>query len=143
MALAGISRNGTLYGTEWHRETIGLFQPSLNLNYLILDFGQRSGAINEAKAELLAADFAFNDTHRKIIYQVTASYYRLLNAMGQQDAAQATLFNAQTVEKDTQSRSFQRRSHDDDPPPAGSHRASRSSTLPATAPMQSRFFASC
>jgi outer membrane protein len=104
VALAGTSRNGTLYGSGWHRETVGLFQPSLNLNYLIFDFGQRSGAINEAKADLFAADFAFNDTHRKLIYQVTASYYRLLNSMGQEDAAKATLLNAQTVEKDAQSR---------------------------------------
>jgi outer membrane protein TolC len=53
---------------------------------------------------MFVADFAFNDTHRKIIYQVTATYYRLLNATGQQEAAKATLLNAQTVERDAQSR---------------------------------------
>jgi hypothetical protein len=40
----------------------------------------------------------FNDTHRKIIYQVTATYYRLL--IGQQGAAKAMLVNAQTVQRD-------------------------------------------
>jgi outer membrane protein TolC len=104
VALARTSRQNSLYAGGFYRDTIGLFQPALSLNYLIFDFGQRSGAINEAKAEMFAADFAFNDTHRRIIYQVIASYYRLLNAMGQQEAAQATLANAQTVEKDTQSR---------------------------------------
>lgn len=104
VALARTFRQNDIYAGGFYRDTVGLFQPTLNLNYLIFDFGRRSGTINEAKADLFAADFAFNDTHRKIIYQVTASYYRLLNAMGQQEAAQATLLNAQTVEKDAQSR---------------------------------------
>lgn len=104
VALARTVRQNTLYAGGFYRDTVGLFQPTLDLNYLIFDFGRRSGAINEAKADLFAADFSFNDTHRNVIYQVTASYYRLLNAMGQQEAAEATLLNAQTVEKDAQSR---------------------------------------
>jgi len=104
VAVARTLRQNDIYAGGFYRDTIGLFQPALDLNYLIFDFGRRSGAINAAKAEMFAADFAFNDTHRKIIYQVTANYYRLLNAMGQQDAAKATLLNAQTVEKDAQSR---------------------------------------
>ena len=104
VALARTFRQNDIYAGGFYRDTVGLFQPTLNLNYLIFDFGRRSGTINAAKAELFAADFAFNDTHRKIIYQVTANYYRLLNAMGQQEAAKATLVNAQTVEKDAQSR---------------------------------------
>lgn len=104
IALARTMRQNSLYAGGFYRDTIGLFQPTLDLNYLIFDFGRRSGTINAARADLFAADFAFNDTHRNIIYQVTASYYRLLNAMGQQEAAQATLLNAQTVENDTQSR---------------------------------------
>jgi len=104
VALARTVRQNSIYAGGFYRDTIGLFQSTLNLNYQIFDFGKRSGAIDAAKAELFAADFAFNDTHRKIIYQVTASYYRLLNAMGQQEAAKVTLLNAQTVEKDAQSR---------------------------------------
>jgi outer membrane protein len=104
IALAHTSRQNTLYASGFYRDTLGLFQPALSLNYLILDFGGRSGAINAAKAEMFAADFAFNDVHRNIIFQTAAGYYRLLNAMGQEEAAKATLLNAQTVETDTQSR---------------------------------------
>jgi outer membrane protein TolC len=104
VALARTFRQNDVYAGGFYRDTVGLLQPTLNLNYLIFDFGRRSGTINAAKADLFAADFAFNDTHRKIIYQVTATYYRLLNAMGQEEAAKATLLNAQTVEKDAQSR---------------------------------------
>jgi outer membrane protein len=104
VALARTLRVNDITSDGLSRDTLGLFQPALNLSYLIFDVGGRSGAINAARAEMFAANFAFNDTHRKIIYQTAADYYRLLNAMGQQEAAKATLLNAQTVEKDTQSR---------------------------------------
>lgn len=104
MALANTSRVRILFNSDYVRQTLGSFEPYLHVEYLIFDFGERSGAIDAAKADLLAANFAFNDTHRKIIYQVTASYYGLLNQIGQQGAAEATLKNAQTVEEDAQSR---------------------------------------
>jgi outer membrane protein TolC len=85
-------------------QNIGAFQPSVTLDYLILDFGGRAGAIAAARAELFNANYAFNNTHLKIIYQVTSTYYRLLNAIGQQDAAKASLANAQAVEQNTQQR---------------------------------------
>lgn len=104
VAIASTLRNGPLIGAEFHRQTIGLFQPTLNLNYLIFDFGQRSGAIAEAKDDLFAANFAFNDVHRRVIYQTSSSYYFSLNALGQLDAARATLANAQAVQKDAEAR---------------------------------------
>jgi outer membrane protein len=104
VALARTVRQNDLYADGFYRDTTGVFQPALNLSYLIFDFGGRSGTINAARAEMFAADFVFNDVHRNIIFQTAASYYRLLNALGQQEAAKATLLNAQTVEKDTKTR---------------------------------------
>jgi outer membrane protein len=52
VALATTTRSGVLLGDEFHRQTVGLFQPTLNLTYLVFDFGERSGDIAEAKAEL-------------------------------------------------------------------------------------------
>jgi outer membrane protein len=104
IALAQTVRQNDLYAGGFYRDTTGVFQPVLCLSYLIFDFGGRSGAINAAKAEMFAADFAFNDVHRNIIFQTVEGYYRLLNASGQQEAAKATLLNAQTVEKDAQTR---------------------------------------
>jgi Outer membrane efflux protein/Thiamine pyrophosphate enzyme, C-terminal TPP binding domain len=49
VALASTSQTGTLIGRKFHRQTVGMFQPTLNLNYLIFDFGGRSGAIAERK----------------------------------------------------------------------------------------------
>jgi outer membrane protein TolC len=65
VATAANWRNGPLIGLNFHRQTIGLFQPTLKLNYLIFDFGKRAGAIAEAKDDLYFADFAFNATRSK------------------------------------------------------------------------------
>lgn len=104
VALANTARARILFNTDFIRQTYGSFQPELHVDYLIFDFGGRSGAIDAAKADLLAADFAFNDVHRKIIFQVTAAYYGLLNEIGQQGAAEASLKNAQTVQEDAEDR---------------------------------------
>jgi outer membrane protein TolC len=67
------------------------------LNYTIADFGGRAGRIDQARQQLRAANFAFNDTHRRIIYQVETAYYQLLNTMGQEEAARADVANADAV----------------------------------------------
>src|SRR5579862_7455525 len=104
VALANTARARILFGTDFIRQTYGVFQPELHVDYLIFYFGGRSGAIDAAKADLLAANLTFNNTHLRIIYQVTSAYYHLLNAMGQMDAAEASLKNAQAVEEDAQDR---------------------------------------
>ena len=104
IALGATLRQATLIGEFFHRQTLGVFAPTLHVEYLVLDVGGRSGAIDVAKANLLAANLAFNDVHREIIFQVESAYYRLLNAKGQRKAAEVSLQNAQTVEEDAQSR---------------------------------------
>jgi outer membrane protein len=104
VAVANTSRVRVLFGTDFIRQTTGVFQPDLQVDYLIFDFGGRSGAIDAAKANLFGANFAFNDTHRKIIFQVTTAYYQLLNEMGQEAAADASLKNARAVQEDAEDR---------------------------------------
>jgi outer membrane protein TolC len=104
VALAISLRQATLIGEFFHRQTEGVFEPILHVEYLVFDLGGRSGEIDAAKADLLASDFAFNDTHRRIIYQVASAYYRLLNAEGQRQAAEVSLENARTIEEDAKAR---------------------------------------
>jgi len=104
VALSQTNRADDLSASGFVRQTIQDFQVALDLNYTVFDFGARSGRIDAAKAQMLAANFAFNDTHRKVIYQVEQAYYRLLNAMGQEDAARASLSNAQTVQQAAEDR---------------------------------------
>ena len=77
---------------------------SLELNYTIFDFGARRGRIAAESARLLAANFGFNDVHRKLIFQVQETYYRLLNASAQETAARVSLANAQAVQQAAEER---------------------------------------
>jgi outer membrane protein len=104
VALAGVNRDAVPLGSQFFRQTVPDFQVSLNLNYTIFDFGARRGRINAETARLLASNFGFNDVHRQLIYDVSQAYYRLLNAGGQEEAAGASLVNAQTVQQAAEER---------------------------------------
>lgn len=95
-ALAGSTRTDIFFGTSFQRQTVETFSPVFILDYVIFDL-QRAPAISISRSNLLAANFQFNDTHRKVIFRVMQSYYRLLDSKGQEDAAEANLKNAQTV----------------------------------------------
>jgi len=103
-ALSQFTRDNAFFGQNFYRHRIGELQGNLELSYTVFDFGARAGRINAAKAELLAANFSFNDAHRRVIYQVEQAYYQLLNSVGQLAAAQASLTNAQTVQQAAEDR---------------------------------------
>ena len=103
-ALARASRSDVLVDNAFQREKIRSAALALDLTYMLFDFGGRAGRIDSARAETLAANFAFNDTHRTIIFQVSDGYYRLLNASGQEDAARSSLANAQAVQGSAEDR---------------------------------------
>src|SRR5579864_98980 len=107
LAAAALSQTESaqaFFGDRFHGQTIQSFQLALDLNYTVFDFGARSGRIDAARARLLSANFAFNETHRSVIDQVEQVYYRLLNSIGQEDSAQASLANAKAVEQAAQER---------------------------------------
>jgi len=104
IALAGVDRDEAGLGSRFYRQTNSAFQLSLDLNYTIFDFGARRGRINAESARLLASNFGFNDVHRQLIYDVSQAYYRLLNAAGQEEAAGASLVNAQAVQQAAEER---------------------------------------
>ena len=104
VVLSETERSEALLGSQFYRQTIQSFGGELDLNYTICDFGGRAGRIAAARADLLAANFAFNDTHRKIIYEVARSYYQLVNAVGQEEAARASLTNAQEIQQAAEDR---------------------------------------
>jgi outer membrane protein TolC len=103
-ALSQTAREQSYLNTRYYRQTLQSFDLVIDLNYTIFDFGARAGRIDAAKAQLLAADFVFNDVHRRLIYRVAEAYYYLLNAAGQEAAARASLANAQTVEQSAEAR---------------------------------------
>jgi outer membrane protein len=102
--LAASIRQAPLIGEFFHRQTIALVRPTLHVEYLIFDLGGRSGAVDVGRANLLIQNLEFNDTHRRLIYEIASSYFRLLNAEGQREAAEVSFKNAETVESDAEYR---------------------------------------
>ena len=103
-ALSQTQSGQAFLGNRFYGQTTQAFVLALDLNYTVFDFGARSGRIDAARARLLSANFAFNDIHRTVINQVQQAYYRLLSAMGQEDAAQASLTNAKSVQQAAEER---------------------------------------
>jgi outer membrane protein TolC len=104
VALADTNRSQLFFSPEYYRQTSGTFSPVLVIDYTIFDFGRRLQEVAISRSNLLAANFLFNDTHRQIIFQVMAAYYRVLNSKGQEDAQEANLKNAQTVQNAAEAR---------------------------------------
>jgi outer membrane protein len=104
VALSGVDRSQVPLESQFYRQTVPVFEASLELNYTIFDFGARRGRITAESARVLAANFAFNDVHRKLIYEVQQVYYRLLNTSGQEAAARAGLANAAAVQQAAEER---------------------------------------
>ncbi|HTX36481.1 MAG TPA: TolC family protein [Bryobacteraceae bacterium] len=104
VATSGVQRDEIPFGSRFYRDTVPAFDASLDLSYTIFDFGARRGRIDAERARLLAANFAFNDLHRNLIFQVQQAYYRLLNAAGQEAAARASLANAEQVQQAAEAR---------------------------------------
>lgn len=95
--LSSTIRDRILVGDVYARQTLGQYTPVLETSYLVFDFGARSARIDEARQRLLRANLAFNRVHLDVMFQTAQRYYRLLDAIGQRDAAQANLDNATVV----------------------------------------------
>ena len=104
VALSFTERDDILASSTFVRQSIETIRVAFEVNYTLFDFGARAGRIDAAKAELLAANFAFNDTHRNIIFRVEKAYYELLNTSGQVIAARTSLTNAQTAQQAAEDR---------------------------------------
>lgn len=104
VALSSVDRHEIGVGSQFFRQTVPGFQVALDLNYTVFDFGARRGRIDAESARLLSSNFAFNDVHRQLIYDVSKAYYRLLNSAGQEEAAGASLVNAQAVQQAAEER---------------------------------------
>jgi outer membrane protein len=103
-ALAQSVRTNLFFSPDFFRQTTDTFSPAFALDYIIFDFGRRSQEISISRSNLLVANFRFNDTHRNIIFRVMQAYYHLLDTKGQEDAAEANLKNAETVQQDAEAR---------------------------------------
>ena len=104
--LSGIHRTSweLLLYNQFALQYQGIALGGVSVDYTVFDFGARLDRVHEQKDLLQAANFAFNDAHRRLIYAVTQDYYQLLSAAGQRRAAEANLKSAEAVSEATQAR---------------------------------------
>ena len=72
------------FATSNNREVV----PGASIKYLLLDFGGRAAAVEQASQLSIAANAEFTTAHQKLIYNVAGAYFML-------DAANATVSSAQ------------------------------------------------
>jgi len=72
------------------------YGPTLNLSWLLLDFGGRSGSIGEAREALLGADWTHNATVQNVVLAVQQAYFEYMGTKALLAAQQTTLKEAQT-----------------------------------------------
>jgi outer membrane protein TolC len=72
-------------------DPVGIGALSLNLSYLLFDFGGRKASAEDAYWGLVAADWAHNANIQSTVFNVQAAYFQYLNVRGQLQAASASL----------------------------------------------------
>jgi outer membrane protein TolC len=80
------------------------FLPGLTLKWLLFDFGGREATLDATRELLATANFGFNATHQKIVFDVTRAYYALNAVQGRVEVARASLKLAQTLQDAAESR---------------------------------------
>ena len=78
--------------------------PTLNLRWLLLDFGRRGSAWDAAKERLLAANLGFNRKHQQIAFSVQRAFYALTSIRARIAVARSSLDAANAVQEATESR---------------------------------------
>jgi outer membrane protein len=73
-----------------------LYSATLNLSWLLLDFGGRAGAIGEAREALLGADWTHNATLQNVVLAVEQAYFQYLGTKTLLVAQQTSVKEAQT-----------------------------------------------
>ena len=73
-----------------------LYGPTLNVSWLLFDFGGRSGSVTGAREALLAADWTHNAVIQSVVLNVEAAYFEYLATKALLVAQQTSVKEAQT-----------------------------------------------
>jgi len=79
------------------RANLNQILPTLNLRWLLLDFGRRGNTWDAAKERLLAANLGFNRKHQEIIFNVQRAFLSLTSLRGKIGVAQSAVDSARAV----------------------------------------------
>ena len=78
--------------------------PSLNLRWLLLDFGRRGNLKDAARQRLLAANLGFNRTHQHIVFQVQRAFFAQTSLFAKIAVAESAVESARNVRDAAESR---------------------------------------
>jgi outer membrane protein TolC len=81
--------------------------PSLQLSWVLLDFGRRSADVERAGWEVMEANLHFNRKHQEVAFRVSESFFALDASRARLTATQVTLEQASRVAEAVQARSEQ------------------------------------
>lgn len=100
--IGGVQKNSTpvevpLVGERDVNTTLKGVSPSIALQWLVFDFGQRAALAQAAKQVSFAANVTFNALHQKVIFDVTRTYYEYSASVAGHRIAQQTLRNSKAV----------------------------------------------
>lgn len=70
------------------------YAPSVTLNYLLLDFGGRSGSVERARQSLFAASLTHNATLQNTVLQAEAAYFTYMATLALVGAEQSAIAEA-------------------------------------------------
>jgi outer membrane protein len=74
--------------------TQSVLSPSLSLNYLLFDFGGRSGNVGAGRNALLAANYTHNATLQGVVLQIETAYFQYIANQALLGAQRTTLAEA-------------------------------------------------
>ncbi|OYR15027.1 TolC family protein [Brucella thiophenivorans] len=100
--IGGVQKTSTpvdvpLIGERDVNTTLKGVSPSIALQWLVFDFGQRTALAEAAKQVSFAANVTFNAMHQKVIFDVTRTYYEYSASVAGHRIAQQTLRNSKAV----------------------------------------------
>jgi outer membrane protein TolC len=76
--------------------TQSVLNPSLNISYLLFDFGGRSGNVGTARHELIAANFSHNAALQGVVLQIQRAYFEYVATRALLQAQRTTVQEART-----------------------------------------------
>ncbi|WP_293717695.1 TolC family protein [Stappia sp.] len=84
-------------GTDYVSTKASGVVPSIALQWLLFDFGERQTLLDAAKETAFAANVAFNGTHQALIHNITRAYYLYGVARQKSGIAEYSLRNSRKI----------------------------------------------
>ncbi|MEO0794438.1 MAG: TolC family protein [Verrucomicrobiota bacterium] len=87
------TKNLSAVGTNWNTQ----YGPSLDLNWLLFNFGAREATASAAREALFSANFTYNQFYQDLVRDVLQEYYTLWAAEANLEASRTALKNAEAT----------------------------------------------